>query len=118
MIGTLLVSALMEDLHIQDAITWWDVFLLSVRSYTIQYSSHKRRVEPRLTRYLTSEIELIQSILPARLTTLLITRLEYLQLRLRDFQRKEIAGYIVRARLVLRIRNRALRNMPEWLSPC
>ena len=89
----------MAYLQIQDVISWWDGFLLSVRSYTIQYSSHKRRVETRLSRYLTSEIELLQSIPPDHLTTLLVTRLEYLQLRLRDLQRKEIAGYIVRARL-------------------
>ena len=98
-VGLRLLFAQMEELHIQDVISWWDVFLLSVRSYTIQYSSHKRRVETRLSRYLTSEIELLQSIPPDHLTTLLVTRLEYLQLRLRDLQRKEIAGYIVRARL-------------------
>ena len=36
---------------------------------------------------------------PDRLTLLLKTRLEYLQLKLRDFQRKQVDGYIVRARL-------------------
>ena len=97
-VGLRLLFTQMEG-HIQDAISWLDVFLLSVRSYTIQYSSHKRRIETCLTRYLTSEIDLIQSLPPARLTTLLITRLEFLQLKLRDLQRKEIAGYIVRARL-------------------
>ena len=46
-VGLRLLFAQMEDVHIQDAISWWEVFLLSVRSYTIQYSSHKRRVETR-----------------------------------------------------------------------
>ena len=70
-----------------------------MRSYTIQYSSHKRRVETRLKNHLTSEIEQLQAIPPDCLTTLLLNRVEYLQLKLRDLQRKEIAGYIVRARL-------------------
>ena len=52
-------------------------------------------IEIRLSTHLTSEIELIQTIRPDRLTTLLFTRLEFLQLKLRDLQRKEIDGYIV-----------------------
>ena len=48
-VGLRLLLAQMDDLPIQDAISWWEVFLLSVRSYTIQYSSHKRRGETRLS---------------------------------------------------------------------
>ena len=89
----------MDRLQVHDPISWWTIFLLSVRSYTRDYCAFKRRIERNLYHTLSTEIEQIQAIPHNRLTCLLTTRMEYLQAKLADHQRHQVDGYLVRARL-------------------
>ena len=98
-LGITTLIADMEALPTQDPLEWWDVFLLSVRSYTIYFTTTKRRISRHLLSSLTSQLEQLRAIPPDCITTLLQQRMDFLQLKLRDLLRHEADGYVVRARL-------------------
>ena len=89
----------MAEKTFPDKGTWWEVFLLAVRSHAIAYTKHKSRIKNKLKASLISSLERIQAIPPQFLYPHLLLHMEYLQEQLKKLQLQEVEGYIIRSRL-------------------
>ena len=89
----------MEVTHFPDKLMWWDVFLMTVKTLTIQYSTRKNSIRNALHHLVITQIEHIQALPPLLITPLLTTRLHMLQDQLRRLQIHRIEGHILRTRL-------------------
>ena len=97
-----LITALisnMDTLPVPDKRTWWEVFLLSVRSYTIQYSKDKHYDKNKLKNTIIQQLDIVHAMDPTFITPTLQNRIDYLQEQLKKLQLDEVEGYIVRSRL-------------------
>ena len=89
----------MEATYFPDVLMWWDVFLMTVKTLTIQYCTRKHRIRNDLKYSLTTQIEQIQALTPSFFTPILTTRLNMLQDQLRRLQIHQIQGHILRSRI-------------------
>ena len=80
-------------------IMWWDVFLLTVKTLTIQYCARKHHIRTALHRSLALHIEQLQALPQYTLFPLLTARLAALQDQLRRLQLHQIQGHILRSRI-------------------
>ena len=97
-----IIDTLLEEMAektFPDKGTWWEVFLLAVRSHTIAYTKHKSRTKNKLKTSLANSLERIQAIPPEFLSPQVVLHMEYLQEQLKRLQLQEVEGYIIRSRL-------------------
>ena len=97
-----LISDLLQQMdvtHFPDKLMWWDVFLMTVKTLTIQYCTRKHRIRTDLLYSLTTQIERIQALPPSVIPPVLTDRLHMLQDQLRRLQLHQIQGHILRSRI-------------------
>ena len=89
----------MDTLSLPDHGTWWEVFLLAVRSYTITYTKHKAFVKHKLKNAILQQLEDFDALPLDRVTPSLQHKIDHLQEQLRHLQLQEVDGYVIRSRL-------------------
>ena len=77
---------------------WWDLLLLALRSITLEYSTHKRRVERGVKKRLEVELSYLESLPLPSLSPQQLARLHSVQARLRLLLQDQIEGHRVRTR--------------------
>ena len=87
-----------DSLRLADKQRWWDVFLTSVRSKTIEYTKRKHFIENNTRRLLRRDLERLELIPPDQLTPAQSEELYFLQEKLRLFDEKEVEGFRRRTR--------------------
>ena len=89
----------LDTLPIPNKVTWWEVFLTSVKSYTIQYTKDKHYVKNKLKYSITQQLDKFHALDSAGITPHIQSKIDYLQEQLKQLQLDEIAGYLVRSRI-------------------
>jgi len=89
----------MDTLSIADHGTWWEVFLLAVRSYTISYTKQKHYIKTKLKTTLLQQLEKLEALPREQITPSIQHTIDHFQEQLQHLQLQELEGYIVRSRL-------------------
>ena len=93
-------SANMDKLPIRDPQKWWDTFLTSVRSKTVEYTKRKHSIENECRNRLPEDLLRLEAVPTDQLTPLQAARYAFLKEKLKTFEEKIIEGYRHRTRLL------------------
>ena len=87
-----------DKLPIRDPQKWWDTFLTSVRSKTVEYTKRKHSIENECRNRLREDLLRLEAVPTDKLTPLQAARYAFLKEKLKTFEEKLIEGYRHRTR--------------------
>ena len=87
-----------DKLPIRDPQKWWDTFLTSVRSKTVEYTKRKHSIENECRNRLREDLLRLEAVPTDQLTPLQAARYAFLKEKLKTFEEKLIEGYRHRTR--------------------
>ena len=85
-----------NDLQIQNPIDWWDIFIMAVRSITIDYTKTKSQTQNKLKKQILKELEHLEEIDYVNMTVQQKEYYNFYKNKYRDIQDKEIQGHQIR----------------------
>ena len=87
-----------STLQIQNPIDWWDLFIMTTRSITINYTRKKSQTQNKLKKQVLKELEGLEKTAYVNMTEQQKEYYNYYKDKYRDIQKKEIQGHQIRTR--------------------